>query len=61
MMFLLKTHYCLEATDIRVGSVTEATDRDRSAHTVEGSALHITQGIEELLQGKGALRPVSCL
>lgn len=47
--------------DIRVCSVTEAADRDRSAHTAEGSAPHITQGIEELLEDKGALKPVLSL
>lgn len=37
-------------------SVTEATDRDRSAHVAEGLALHTTQSGEEFLGvlGEGA-------
>lgn len=40
--------FCLEASDIRVCPVTEATDRDRSAQMVEGLDPNIMHGMEEL-------------
>lgn len=55
----MKSSFCHEATDITVCSVTEATDRDRSAQVADGLALHKMQDVEEVPGSEEVLRPAS--